>query len=581
MFQLRVERGEPAGLVVPLPEGETVIGRSHGVQVRLTTDDVSGKHAKVTVRGDRLTVENLSRYGLEVDDTHLDGASALQSGQRLRLGKTVVLLVEQVAGTAPAAIMATSQGQAAPIRETIVSELTPTPPVAAKPLPPAAPKTPTVAGARVPANARSAADDAEPSTGAEPIMTINTPVGSGAKGGPGKAGTVVKAAAVAAAPLPESDTEHTGSFTMTGGGGAATGASHGTAEGATRAMQTRAASFEELEFLREQELKKSKRRLTYTIVAIGAVVILALVLWPRPPPPETEILWPKDAQGNYLDAFVPAQSGGFKDGGYDLAFPGNPGWKTAPVPGGLSIETVIGREKNIPMHLTLRETVLADQVNRSRETVLQDVLKQMTKEGGNWNFDPPNPVFFLGRDNGIPCLGVSYQREGEGSWYGTIIFFRYGAKVVSLRVEVPSTERIRAENILSTTFLNVARPFERGHWEGQVDQPKMDAGELIRLARMDLERVAPVAWSKIEGMIVGALSKATLASNKEQEEEARKLLLRLRELQSLWYNAQRIAYFDAMAQGDLKRSARIVEQSKAVFPNPDDRRYLTIRKGEW
>ena len=57
MFSLTVEKGESAGTVFRLAEGESTLGRSHSATCRVMSPDVSGKHARIVVeKGDRKSV---------------------------------------------------------------------------------------------------------------------------------------------------------------------------------------------------------------------------------------------------------------------------------------------------------------------------------------------------------------------------------------------------------------------------------------------------------------------------------------------------------------------------------------------
>jgi hypothetical protein len=82
---------------VPLPEGETVIGRDPDVQVRVDAMGVSRRHARITVRFGRAVLEDLdSKNGTFVGGERIAGAHELQGGERIAIGPAV--LVFRVAG---------------------------------------------------------------------------------------------------------------------------------------------------------------------------------------------------------------------------------------------------------------------------------------------------------------------------------------------------------------------------------------------------------------------------------------------------------------------------------------------------
>jgi DNA-binding winged helix-turn-helix (wHTH) protein len=80
--------------VIPLVEGENVLGRDEGVTVRIDAPGVSRRHARIRVAGGRATIEDLgSKNGTYVGDgaPAITGAVPLEDDARFRLGR--VLLV--------------------------------------------------------------------------------------------------------------------------------------------------------------------------------------------------------------------------------------------------------------------------------------------------------------------------------------------------------------------------------------------------------------------------------------------------------------------------------------------------------
>jgi hypothetical protein len=537
MMRLKLEQGGQAGAVFDLPEGETVVGRSHSAQLRVEADDVSGRHVCLRRKGAMVELENLSRYGTYVDGEPVNGRVPLRSGQSLAIGRHVVLRFEADAESAPAA-------------------------------PVAAGEAPTAGGGAVAADATRAAPLSVPATGRT--------------AGDRKSGTLAPARAEEPAGL-----EFTrGDLGLTAAAG---GLNHDqTMEGMTRAMQTRAASIEEIEFLRAQEQKRARQRQWLMVLTAGGVLILALIFWPRPPPPEKVLEWPVDAKGNYLDAMLDGPSGGTKAGGYALAFPGTKGWVKQELPAdktngkGFYVETHIARDLSVPLRLGIVEEVAPELLTQDRRSSLQRKLEQLSKVGGSWNFDPPSPVFFLGGENGVPAVAVSYQRETKtGTWYGTITYFRYGPKQVTLMAEVPASERLRAEAFLGTKFLDISREYERGHWEGSSETVKTSVADLLRQARIEMERNAPATWAKVEVLLMAAVRQANLAGDRDRERDCMQQLRRLRERQNDWFNGQKIAYLNAQTLGKSQNAIAIAEQCKAVFSNDEDRRFYIVRRQEW
>ena len=82
---------------VPLPEGETVIGRDPGAGVRIDAIGVSRRHARVTVRFGRAVLEDLgSKNGTFVGRERITGLRELKGGEQIAIGPAV--LVFRVAG---------------------------------------------------------------------------------------------------------------------------------------------------------------------------------------------------------------------------------------------------------------------------------------------------------------------------------------------------------------------------------------------------------------------------------------------------------------------------------------------------
>ena len=85
--------------VFELRPGEHVLGRSEEAQVRLDAPGVSRRHARIVVTSEEATIEDLaSKNGTYVGERRLEGPSALQDGDRVRLGSQ--LLVFRRAGAA-------------------------------------------------------------------------------------------------------------------------------------------------------------------------------------------------------------------------------------------------------------------------------------------------------------------------------------------------------------------------------------------------------------------------------------------------------------------------------------------------
>ena len=80
----------------PLPDGEHVIGRGDEADVRLTARGLSRRHARVSVRHGRATIEDLaSKNGTFCGDAPVTGPTPLRDGDVIHLGRRVRLVFQQ------------------------------------------------------------------------------------------------------------------------------------------------------------------------------------------------------------------------------------------------------------------------------------------------------------------------------------------------------------------------------------------------------------------------------------------------------------------------------------------------------
>lgn len=86
--------------VIPLPEGENLLGRVDGAAAWIDSPSVSRRHARIVVSGGRATIEDLgSKNGSYVRGQRLSSAARLLDGDEVRLGR-VRMTFRVRAGTA-------------------------------------------------------------------------------------------------------------------------------------------------------------------------------------------------------------------------------------------------------------------------------------------------------------------------------------------------------------------------------------------------------------------------------------------------------------------------------------------------
>jgi DNA-binding winged helix-turn-helix (wHTH) protein len=78
---------------IPVPQGESIIGRGGDATIHLDSPSVSRHHAKIVVDGDRVTIEDLaSRNGTTVSGLRIYAPVELMHGDELRFGLLSYLL---------------------------------------------------------------------------------------------------------------------------------------------------------------------------------------------------------------------------------------------------------------------------------------------------------------------------------------------------------------------------------------------------------------------------------------------------------------------------------------------------------
>jgi len=84
-----------AGRRIALHEGENVLGREHEATACIDVRSVSRRHARITVSGDRATLEDLgSKNGTFLEGEPVRGPALLTDGDRVRIG-TVEMTVRR------------------------------------------------------------------------------------------------------------------------------------------------------------------------------------------------------------------------------------------------------------------------------------------------------------------------------------------------------------------------------------------------------------------------------------------------------------------------------------------------------
>jgi len=502
-----------------LPVGEYIVGRSRAADIHIPEPDVSGRHLKISVGSDGgAWAENLSSHGTSCGGRPLAGREPLTDGTVLRLGKNTELHFET---TSAASGRPDAFGDAATV------------------IPGAAAPSPAPGG-----NAAAKGDDA-------------TVIPGGTDAQP-------------EVPAPEAGSAPDGACEVQ----------------KTDVMHTRLASLEEMNMLRSSDRKRTTGRLFRGIFfAALAVAALALLYSLRPEQKEKNLSWPVDSAGNALGAFYDPGNGGHQKGAFSLAFPSIRG-KTdiRSLKDRIVIDTRCGRDASVPLRIIFMERRLPEFLTMERKAAFARLLGELQRDGEQrWSVSQISDVFFIGADNGLPCLSCEYRREADKvSWCGEVLFFRTGDRAYMRLAETPAAERARAQSFISNTpFLKFSTPYLHRHWEGGPECRGGDPSAMLDEVSRHLSKQAPFEWARTYLLLQNTLAESIRTGNSAHAGTALAQLQRLRTMQSVWYNSQKIRYDTARLCNDKRQETAIMELCKTVFSSPDDLRYFTLRRNVW
>ncbi|NMA20953.1 MAG: FHA domain-containing protein [Lentisphaerae bacterium] len=510
-------RGSLQGRFFPLKPGEHILGRSHSASIRFDDEDVSDKHCVIKVDAGKATVENLSPAGIRIDGQPVDSIVELQHGNVIEIGAANALRLEIVLKTEEDT--KTNVPISSQNAEEEDGDL----------------DTPTIVGAA--SNFENLRLD---------INRLRRSQAAGADAG---------------------DSDGAARTMMPGEG--------------TQVMHTRFASQEEIAKIREDSLAKSRRRVGIMVVLLVAIVVSGIFLWPKQPEPELHVDWPKDAAGEDLMEIQPSLLGSAQKGGIDLLIPAGMKPKVEKTDDEVTITTCVGRDRDISMRISFERYDDPRNLSCDRSQALTHWMNHKRSSNENWNFGAPMPLSFLGFGNGIPYLQMTYRRQvpETGSWGGRLLFFRIGKSSYVHRVEVPEAALSRCSWILSLSMMKTSPELSMVYWECTGLSASGTAEEYLSRARNELRKVSPGAWCSVLNDIWLALCKAP--ENESLQMEAYELMRELRTLQDQWFNAQLLKYYNAEVDGNKDQLAKIVAVSRAVFNDPNDARYYTVRKVRW
>jgi len=531
-YRLTLLEGKPRGAVYEFREGVHVVGRSSSkARFVVTNEDVSGVHAELTVTETGVTLRHLSNSAQTlVDDRAVTGVVALQHGQFIRLGRHGLVLfeAEESAGTSAA-----SAGNTSGKTRFLAGH---------EPDLTALPSSSSPPGGRESATRPRDETDRNPPPVSAPVEASS---GGGHATPPTRRGTV---------DIPRSD-----------------------APDETHEQHTLVVRPEEIEERRRDEERLAKRKLVgflAAIIGLTAAAYLGSVLSRDVAP---DYMWPVNNTGDFLyNTFEP------KEPGFVLYYPDKGHARLDQDGNRWRIMTQYGNGLDARLRMEIRDEhrpeVLgwsADEYAEKWKTVLQEQHTRLSV-GAASQF----PRFF-GPGRGVPYHIAKYQREMEGIWYGHAFSIRHGSRLVTVLVEIPASDRVKGEEILWENFLDVSRNFENTFWEGGHAISGSNPELLLAGVRLSMDRAAPTLWASTERTLYKVLQHATATSNEALRDSAMRTLIELRDMQDRWFSNQELNYRAALATASREEFEAVVNMAKAVFSDPSDQRYQTVRLWLW
>ena len=361
----------------------------------------------------------------------------------------------------------------------------------------------------------------------------------------------------------------------------------------TQIVQTRMASMDEINFIKNQIKKQQQSRLFFKFLIFSLFVVLLGVIWMLKSPPQEKVLsWPQQKNGDniiYLTKRIAVLDQGFQNGGFDIYYPDWKNSKVVPVnPNIVEIHTFLGKEADVPLIITVQREISDEFVYENRINALQSTLRRLSeRKNEQFNFDSSPTSEFLRpgfgeSENGLLVDKLAYQRDTGNSFFGILRFFRFEKTNYIVRAEVPAEEKLRALPILnSDTFIAIHPSFIRSHWEGNDEYSKGNIVRTIVGVKDELQRNSPMQYPRLEREIKGILAQSLYEKNKTVYKEAKSLLVLLRTRQQQWYNGQKIRWFSAVRENDTAEKMKVRNDCEAVFSVEGDKRRYDILRDYW
>jgi len=581
-YQIRFTEGELAGKTFPIGANALSLGRSHSNEIQLTSQDVSARHVNLSLGKDGVILENLSARVTKIDDEDLahGDRKTLVAGQVISLGSIVKFTLEALPDAPAAAKPAPKPAPAA-----ADDEVTMMPSAAAKPAPKPAPAPADDDVTTPPPPASPAAKDDDATTPPPPAGAKRqaAPVDDDATVPPAPAPKPAQKLTPKPAPKPApKPTPKPAPKPMPTPAPSEPEAAVDANE--TIAMQTRMASAEELEYMKNSHEKKKLRKTGLWLV-VGVVLIAALIgsyygfIYKAP---EKYVSWPVDETGKALEAVAKMDDCPYVND-LDFKYPDVPTASIKKEAGRITVATALGKYQDVPLHLILEYFQDKSAVTQERTVTFEKWMATKTTGSENWNFDLIQPIAFYQSDHGVPYLCVPYSRtEDNESYVGYAVQIRMADWVFILMKEIPTREEWRARwYIQQVAFFRFSPDFLNNHWEGTNTYQQGQPTAILAEAKSLLRRNSPSVWSKAEYLLRSVLCQAQLANDQQCLKDALELKRELRNSQKEYFNQQKISYLLAKNNKHQKEMKRISSELRDVFTSEEDLRFHKIRQNKW
>jgi hypothetical protein len=356
----------------------------------------------------------------------------------------------------------------------------------------------------------------------------------------------------------------------------------------TIAFQTRVASDDEMDKIKKSIRSKQRKKVILIALPLFLFFSVAVFLYfYLKPSAEEFVTWPTDSSGKFLNGYrqiAPYLA---------LAYPNVPGCALTGDDSGVEINTRIGKLRDVRLHIlgkTVKDPATLEQDHQDAFEKWMDALQEQEV---TLTFGGDRTTTFLNTSKGagVPMTSISYTRRvGNDDFWGYLFFLRNEDNISTVMIEVELGDQWRAEpfmHVQTPGMIIYAYQKTEEHWEGTSSyRRETTVAEDIKEAFNFMERKAPVYWGRIYYLLRSALIKSAKSETPDQEQitDALNMLVRLRRLQTTWYNTQRLAWQYAFRNEDKSTMNSIQAMGESVFSSEfqySDFRYDLIKRKDW